>query len=70
MQLAPVFELRFGYYKKLTFMFIIFWQAIVMMLEDGHERVMLLMKDLFQFFSKTNIITPDQIRNVSVCCLY
>lgn len=51
-------------------MFIIFWQAIVMMLEDGHERVMLLMKDLFQFFSKTNIITPDQIRNVSVCCLY
>lgn len=45
------------FYHELIF------EAIVMMLEDGHERVMLLMKDLFQFFSKTNIITPDQIRN-------
>lgn len=37
-----------------------------MMLEDGHERVMLLTKNLFQFFSKTNIVKPDQIKNVSV----
>ena len=37
-----------------------------MMLEDGHERVMLLTKNLFQFFSKTNIVKPDQIKNVSI----
>ena len=37
-----------------------------MMLEDGRERVMLLIKTLFQFFSKTNIVKPDQIKNVSV----
>ena len=36
-----------------------------MMLEDGHERVMLLMKNLLQFFSKTNIVKPGQIINVS-----
>ncbi|XP_068708684.1 programmed cell death protein 4-like [Montipora capricornis] len=39
------------------------YEAIVMMLEDGHERVMLLMKNLFDFFSKTNIVKPDQIIN-------
>ena len=42
-----------------------YWQAIVMMLEDGHERVMSLMKDLFQFFSKTNFVTPVQMKSVS-----
>lgn len=36
-----------------------------MMLEDGHERVMTLMKNLLQFFSKTNIVKPDQIKSVS-----
>ena len=36
-----------------------------MMLEDGRERVMSLMKNLFQFFSKTNIVKPDQLKNVS-----
>ena len=41
------------------------WQAIIMMLEDGHERAMLLMKHLLQFFSKTNIVKPGQIINVS-----
>ena len=35
------------------------------MLEDAHERVMTLMKNLLQFFSKTNIVKPDQIKNVS-----
>lgn len=43
-----------------------YWQAIVMMLEDGHERVMSLMKDLFLFFSKTNFVTPVQMKSVSV----
>ncbi|XP_020616723.1 programmed cell death protein 4-like [Orbicella faveolata] len=38
-------------------------QAIVMMLEDGHERVMTLMKNLLQFFSNTNIVKPDQIKS-------
>lgn len=42
-----------------------YWQAIVMMLEDGHERVMSLMKDLFQFFSETNFVTPVQMKSVS-----
>ena len=42
-----------------------YWQAIVMMLEDGHERVMSLMKDLFHFFSKTNFVTPVQMKSVS-----
>ena len=37
-----------------------------MMLEDSHERVMSLTKTLFQFFSKTNIVKPDQIKNVSL----
>ena len=37
-----------------------------MMLEDAHERVMTLMKNLLQFFSKTNIVKPDQIKNVSI----
>ena len=37
-----------------------------MMLEDGHERVMTLMKNLLQFFSNTNIVKPDQIKSVSV----
>lgn len=36
-----------------------------MMLEDGHDRVMSLMRDLFQFFSKTNIVTPVQMKSVS-----
>ena len=36
-----------------------------MMLEDGHERVMSLMKDLFQFFSETNFVTPVQMKSVS-----
>ena len=36
-----------------------------MMLEDGHGRVMTLMKNLLQFFSKTNIVKPDQIKSVS-----
>lgn len=44
---------------------IIFLQAIIIMLEDAHERVMTLMKNLLQFFSKTNIVKPDQIKNVS-----
>lgn len=39
------------------------YEAIVMMLEDSHERVMSLTKTLFQFFSKTNIVKPDQIKN-------
>lgn len=39
------------------------YEAIVMMLEDGHERVMSLMKDLFQFFSKTNFVTPVQMKS-------
>lgn len=34
-----------------------------MMLEDGHERVMTLIKNLFKFFSQTNIVKPDQIKN-------
>ena len=42
------------------------WQAIVIMLEDGHERVMTLIKNLFKFFSQTNIVKPDQIKNVSI----
>lgn len=36
-----------------------------MTLEDEHDRVMTLMKNLLQFFSNTNIVTPDQIKNVS-----
>ena len=36
-----------------------------MLLEDGSERVMTLMKNLLQFFSNTNIVKPDQIKNVS-----
>lgn len=44
---------------------VIFLQAIIIMLEDAHERVMTLMKNLLQFFSKTNIVKPDQIKNVS-----
>lgn len=39
------------------------YEAIVMMLEDGHERVMTLIKNLFKFFSQTNIVKPDQIKN-------
>lgn len=39
------------------------------MLEDAHERVMTLMKNLLQFFSKTNIVKPDQIKNVSAIFL-
>lgn len=36
-----------------------------MTLEDEHDRVMTLMKNLLQFFSNTNIVKPDQIKNVS-----
>lgn len=39
------------------------YEAIIIMLEDAHERVMTLMKNLLQFFSKTNIVKPDQIKN-------
>lgn len=37
-----------------------------MTLEDEHDRVMTLMKNLLQFFSNTNIVKPDQIKNVSL----
>ena len=40
-------------------------QLIVMMLEDGRDRVQTLMKELLKTFSATNIVTPDQIKNVS-----
>ena len=40
-----------------------------MTLEDEHERVMTLMKNLLQFFSNTNIVKPDQIKNVSSLCV-
>ncbi|KAJ7376946.1 Cilia- and flagella-associated protein 43 [Desmophyllum pertusum] len=38
-------------------------QAIIMVMEDGHERVLVLMKNLMQSFSNTNIVKPDQIKN-------
>ncbi|XP_058972688.1 programmed cell death protein 4-like isoform X1 [Pocillopora verrucosa] len=39
------------------------YEAIIMTLEDEHDRVMTLMKNLLQFFSNTNIVKPDQIKN-------
>ena len=39
-----------------------------MVLEEGSERVATLVKNLLQFFSTTNIVKPDQIKNVSSAC--
>lgn len=54
-----------SHYQLTLSLIVLFPQAIIMMLEDGHERVMTLMKNLLQFFSKTNIVKPDQIKSVS-----
>ncbi|EDO34959.1 predicted protein [Nematostella vectensis] len=39
------------------------YEAIMMVLEEGSERVIEVMNNLFKDFHQTNIVTPDQIRN-------